>query len=449
MTDRSDSLPPLDRELLELTFDHVANGIYLVDGRGVTIRVNRAFEEMSGFSNAELVGRNLYDMVGPGKEFSGSASLLALEKRRPVTATYSTSTNRKLLVKGVPVFDDAGRIRYVINTIWDLTVVSYTRRVDADTARASLQDENDLVTCSPAMRQVLDVALRVAPSDSTLLLSGESGVGKSLLARLIHRASERRDKPFVHLNCGAIPETLIESELFGYEPGSFTGADRRGRPGLIAEAEGGTLFLDEISELPLHTQSKLLGVLQERTYFRIGGRSPQKADIRIIAASNRPLDRLVREGRFREDLFYRINVVPLTLPPLRQRREDIPLLAQAFIDRFNRKYGTYRQFSPELMARLEEQDWPGNIRELENLVERLIVTSQENVVTPEQAGLPQKRDIRRGNLKEQLAAVEADILTEAWRQHRTTRKIARALGVSQATIARKLQRYGIGLPPTE
>ncbi|RME41027.1 MAG: PAS domain S-box protein, partial [Deltaproteobacteria bacterium] len=321
MTKTGDRLPPLDRELLELTFDHVANGIYLVDGQGVTLRVNRAFEEMSGFTNEQLVGRSLYDMVGPGREFSGSASLLVLEKKRPVTATYSTSTNRKLLVKGVPVFNEQGNIRYVVNTIWDLTVVSYSREIDADTARSNLLEEEDFVTCSPAMRQVLDVALRVAPSDSTLLLSGESGVGKSLLARLIHRASDRRGKPFVHLNCGAIPETLIEAELFGFEPGSFTGADRRGRKGLIAEAEGGTLFLDEISELPLHTQSKLLGVLQERSYFRIGGRTPQKVDVRIIAASNRNLERLVRDGDFREDLFYRLNVVPLTLPALRQRRE--------------------------------------------------------------------------------------------------------------------------------
>ncbi len=443
MTKTGDRLPPLDRELLELTFDHVANGIYLVDGQGVTLRVNRAFEEMSGFTNEQLVGRSLYDMVGPGREFSGSASLLVLEKKRPVTATYSTSTNRKLLVKGVPVFNEQGNIRYVVNTIWDLTVVSYSREIDADTARSNLLEEEDFVTCSPAMRQVLDVALRVAPSDSTLLLSGESGVGKSLLARLIHRASDRRGKPFVHLNCGAIPETLIEAELFGFEPGSFTGADRRGRKGLIAEAEGGTLFLDEISELPLHTQSKLLGVLQERSYFRIGGRTPQKVDVRIIAASNRNLERLVRDGDFREDLFYRLNVVPLTLPALRQRREDIPLLVRTFIDRFNRKYGTFRQFSPDLMALLEIQEWPGNIRELENLVERLIVTSKENLITPEQAGLSRPAPQGEGSLKQQLAAYEAELLRKAWQQHRTTRKIAQALGISQASAARKLRYHKI------
>ncbi|GAB4171062.1 MAG: sigma 54-interacting transcriptional regulator [Geothermobacteraceae bacterium] len=443
MTSTGNRLPPLDRELLELTFDHVANGIYLVDGKGITLRINRAFEEMSGFTNEQLVGRSLYDMVGPGREFSGSASLLVLEKKRPVTATYSTSTNRKLLVKGVPVFNEQGDIRYVVNTIWDLTVVSYSREIDADTARSNLLEEEDFVTCSPAMRQVLDVALRVAPSDSTLMLSGESGVGKSLLARLIHRASDRRGKPFVHLNCGAIPETLIEAELFGFEPGSFTGADRRGRKGLIAEAEGGTLFLDEISELPLHTQSKLLGVLQERSYFRIGGRTPQKVDVRIIAASNRNLERLVSDGDFREDLFYRLNVVPLTLPALRQRREDIPLLVRTFIDRFNRKYGTFRQFSPELMTLLEHQDWPGNIRELENLVERLIVTSQDNIVGPEHAGLTRPAAPGEGPLKDQLAAYEAELLRQAWQQHRTTRSIARALGISQASAARKLRRYNI------
>lgn len=399
---------------------------------------------MSGFSNEELVGVNLREMTGPGKRFSGSASLLVMEKKQPVTATYSTSTNRKLLVKGVPVFASDGRIRYIINTIWDLTVVSYSRKIDADTARSNLLEEEDFVTCSPAMQQVLDLALRVAVSDSTILLAGESGVGKSLLARLIHRASERKQGPFVHLNCGAIPDTLIEAELFGYEAGAFTGADRRGRPGLIAEAKGGTLFLDEISELPLHTQSKLLGVLQERQFFKIGGRTTQNADVRIIAASNRTLEKLVQEGLFREDLFYRLNVVPLSLPPLRLRQEDIPLLTRTFVERCNRKYHSFKRFTPALIHQLERQPWPGNIRELENLVERLIVTSRETLITPELAGLPATPASSEGSLNNQLAVHEAEILRSTWEKHRTSRRVATALSISQATAARKLRQHGIG-----
>ncbi|PNU20210.1 Fis family transcriptional regulator [Geothermobacter hydrogeniphilus] len=444
MTHHLDNLPPLDRELLELTFDHVANGIYLVDGEGTTIRVNRTFEEMSGFSNAELVGRNLRDMVGPNREFSGSASLLVLEKKKPVTATYSTSTGRKLLVRGIPLFHDDGSIRLIINTIWDLTVVSYSRAVDADTARGATLEEEDLVTCSPQMQQVLDLALRVAPTDSTLLLSGESGVGKSLLARLVHRASERRKGPFLQVNCGAIPETLLEAELFGYAPGSFTGADRKGRDGRFTLADGGTLFLDEIAELPLHLQSKLLGVLQEREFFRIGGNRAEKVDVRVIAASNSNLLEMVAAGRFREDLYYRLNVVPITLPPLRRRPEDIPLLADAFVERFNRKYRSFKQLSPPLLTHLEQLPWRGNIRELENFIERLVVTSTETVLTPENCGLPTAPANGQGSLKRQLENHEAEILKRAWEKHRTTRRVAAALGISQATAARKLRRHKIG-----
>jgi len=432
----------MDRELLELVFDNVYNGIYLVDGHGVTIAVNRTFEEMSGFSNAELAGQSLYDMVGPGNRFTGSASLLVLEHKRPFTATYSTSTGRKLLVKGRPIFDAKREIRYVINTIWDLTVVHYSDTIDADTARGQLLSEENIITCSEAMMEVVDLAQRVAATDSTLLLSGESGVGKSLLARLIHRSSQRKEKPLMQINCAAIPETLIESELFGYEAGSFTGADRRGKPGLFEMADGGTVFLDEISELPLHVQSKLLWVLQERSFLKIGARQASSVDVRIIAATNKDLAALVHAGKFREDLYYRLNVVPIDLPPLRERREDIPALISYFVDKFNRKHNCYRSFSPELIRQLTLLSWPGNIRELENQVERLVVTAASDRITPEMARLPlaSTQALPGQSLKAQLQQHEAEILLQAEKQFGTTRRIASALGISQASASRKLQQ---------
>ena len=438
----------MDKELLEIVFDNLYNGIYIVDGTGMTIGVNRTFEEMSGFTNSELAGRNLFDLVGPDNYFSGSASLLVLERKSPVTATYSTSTNRKLLVKGRPIFNAAGEIDYIINTIWDLTVVQYSQTIDADTARNQLLSEDELLTCSSRMMDVIDLALRVAVTDSTILLTGESGVGKSLLAKTIHRSSERKQYPLMQINCAAIPENLIEAELFGYEAGAFTGADAKGKAGLLEMARGGTVFLDEISELPLHLQSKLLGVIQDREFYRVGGRQVQQVDIRLIAATNRNLAELVNQGQFREDLYYRLNVVPIHLPPLRERREDIPTLIRHFTDKFNRKYNSYKKFSEYMINQLVALPWKGNIRELENVVERSIVTTAGELITGDTSVLPGLGEkISSGmGLKEMLAAHEKDILLQAREQYGTTRRIAAALGISQASAARKLKQIGDKIP---
>ncbi len=431
----------MDKKLLETVFDNLYNGIYIADGKGITIGVNKTFEEMSGFTSKELVGRSLYDLVGSNNYFSGSASLLVLERKCPVTATYSTSTNRKFLVKGRPIFNPQCEIEYIINTIWDLTVVHYNQQIDADTVRSQLLNEEDLVTCSEKMSSVIDLALRVAGTDSTILLTGESGVGKSLLAKTIHLSSERKQKVLMKINCAAIPESLIESELFGYEGGAFTGADKRGKAGLLEMAKGGTVFLDEISELPLHLQSKLLGVIQDKEFYRVGGREAQQTDIRLIAATNKDLIKLVSEGQFREDLYYRLNVVPIVLPPLRERKEDIPTLIQHFTDKYNRKYNCYKKFSENLVNQMVGMPWKGNIRELENVVERSIVTTQGDFISWEKVQIPGIETLIPNGvgLKEMLAEREQEILLQAVEQYRTTRRIAVALGISQASVARKLK----------
>jgi PAS domain S-box-containing protein len=431
----------MDKRLLEIVFDNVYNGIYIVDGRGVTLGVNKTFEEMSGITNAELVGKSLYDLVGENNYFSGSASLLVIEHKRPVTATYSTKTNRKLLVKGRPIFDAAGEIKYIINTIWDLTVVQYSQQIDADTARNQMLAEEDIITCSDRMSHVIDLALRVANTDSTILLTGESGVGKTLLAKMIHRTSDRKTQQMMQINCAAIPETLIESELFGYEGGSFTGADRKGKPGLFEMADNGTVFLDEVSELPLHLQSKLLGVIQDHEFFRVGGRKTHAVNVRIIAATNKDLATLVADGKFREDLFYRLNVVPIVIPPLRERREDIPALIRYFTDKYNRKYNSYKKFSESLIDRMVGMAWKGNIRELENTVERSIVTSPVDHILWEKLGSAtiETAQDSGATLKQRLLKHEQEMLLKAHQQYGTTRRVAAALGISQASAARKLK----------
>ena len=435
----------MDKELLELVFDNVYNGIYIADGNGVTIGVNKAFEEMSGIRNTEIAGKSMHDLVGENNYFSGSATLLVLERKAPATVTYNTNTNRKLLVKGRPVFDETGAIRYIINTVWDLTVITYNREIDLDSARDYFMGHEDIVACSETMLEVIDYALKVANTDSTILITGETGVGKSIIATMIHRASPRKNRPILKLNCAAIPESLIESELFGYEAGSFTGADRRGKQGLFEIADGGTIFLDEISELPLHVQSKLLGVLQDREFVKVGGHKLCKVNVRIVAATNKDLGRMVYEGRFREDLYYRLNVVPLHVPPLRERREDIPPLIKSFVEKCNAKYNSYKTFANSLIDLLCTMPWKGNVRELENTVERLIVTSSANYITNEH--LLHEGQVRKVKetvgLKKALAEYERDILRQARQKYRTTREIAQALGISQPSVVRKLQLYSL------
>ena len=300
------------------------------------------------------------------------------------------------------------------------------------------------------MMTVIDLSLRVAVTDSTLLLTGESGVGKSLLAKTIHRASERKQKSLVLINCAAIPESLIESELFGYEAGAFTGADAKGKLGLLDMAQGGTIFLDEISELPLHLQSKLLGVIQDKEFYRVGGRQVQQVDIRLITATNKNLAELVNEGKFREDLYYRLNVVPIDLPPLRERQEDIPPLIQHFTNKYNSKYNRYKKFSEDLINQMVSMPWKGNIRELENVVERSIVTTPGDFISCGKVQIPgMEKIIPNGmGLKEMLAEREQEILLHAREQYQTTRRIAAALEISQASVARKLKNIKDGIAQT-
>jgi transcriptional regulator with PAS, ATPase and Fis domain len=303
------------------------------------------------------------------------------------------------------------------------------------------------------MRLVMQKAIKMARVDSAALLTGESGVGKDILARFIHKNSLRQGKSFIKINCGAIPETLLESELFGYEKGAFTGARTEGKAGLFEIGQGGTVFLDEIAELPLYLQVKILAVLEDKEITRLGGTKPKHIDFRIIAATNRDLLSLVNSGDFRKDLYFRLSTLPLDLPPLRERRDDIVPLINHFLKKFTRSDQTKKTLTPRAYEILGQYSFPGNVRELMNIVERLVVMSDKKTLGPEdlpaiiQEGTPLSRDRKTpGGLKETVSEFEKGLIEEALKRHKTISRVALAFGVNPSTISRKVQQHGLIRP---
>ena len=434
----------LNYDLLKLTFDNLYCGIYITDAKGTTLCVNKTFEEISGISNNEIAGKTMKELVEK-KYFSASASLLVLERKSSAAATYNTKTNKKLLARGKPIFNQRGNIEYVINTVFDLTVVDYKDRIDKDGARESYLNNENFVAYSSKMLSIVDLVLKIASMNTNILITGESGVGKGVIASMLHKVSNRKNQPFIKINCAAIPETLFESELFGYEDGAFTGAKKSGKAGLFELAKKGIIFLDEISEIPLYIQAKLLNVLEDKSFLKIGGQKFTNVDVRIIAATNKNITQLISDGKFREDLFYRLNVVHIDIPPLRERRDDIKPLIIYFINKYNEKYNCFRNISEDLMSNLMELPWYGNVRELENTIERLIITAKNDLIT--EHDLPLLSDsnskLMKIGLEDILSEYEKKIFYEAKQAYKTTREIAKVFGVSQATVVRKLKKYKI------
>mgnify|MGYP001095777475 CR=1 FL=1 len=308
--------------------------------------------------------------------------------------------------------------------------------------------QNEVIVVSEPMKKIMEIVRKIAKVNSTVLLLGESGVGKSFLARQIHAMSERASQPFVSLNCGSLPQHLIESELFGYEPGAFTGGKKGGKIGLFEAADNGTIFLDEIAELPYDMQSKLLDVLQENTIRRIGSVEAKKIDVRVIAATNKDLAALVKKRQFREDLYYRLNVIPLEIPPLKERKEDLPALIDHFLRKFNKKYNQSKELAAHVVQRMMQYDWPGNIRELENIIERMVVTNSENVFEflVKDGSFPLFEDQTvevKGlvPLKKAKKIVERELILKAYEIYGSTYKAAKVLEVDQSTIVKKLKEY--------
>ncbi|HOP36411.1 MAG TPA: sigma 54-interacting transcriptional regulator, partial [Syntrophales bacterium] len=367
----------------EAILESISDGVFTVDGQWRITSFNRAAEEITGVSRREAVGRRCSDVLRSSMCGSDCALQKTLKTGKPVVGRSgyiidADGDRIPISVSTAVLRDGEGRVIGGAETFRDLTEVETLRRELEGKFRAG-----DLTSRSPLMQRLFEVLPAVAASPSTVLILGETGTGKELVARTIHSLSPRNRGPFVAVNCGALPDTLLESELFGYKAGAFTGA-RKDKPGRFALADGGTLFLDEISEVSPALQVRLLRVLQDRTYEPLGSTRSETADVRVIAATNEDLAERVRSGLFREDLYYRVNVVRLELPPLRRRKEDIPLLADQFIARFNHLQGkNVSGITPEALSLLMAYDWPGNIRELENAIERAFILVDDGTI-----GLP-------------------------------------------------------------
>ncbi len=450
---------------LNAILNSVTDGLYITDGKGVTLRVNKAFEKITGIKASEVAGITVRELVETGV-YDKSVTLLVLESQDTVSLLENLPNGKTALLTGTPVFDEGGKIFRVVTTLRDMADLNMLESKLAQTEKKNeqyrmellnlrLQQLNmeDTIVHSQIMRNVMRLAFRLGEVNSTVLITGESGVGKEIVTRAIHKAGEDENRPLITAVCSAIPENLLESELFGYEKGSFTGADRSGKPGLFEIAEGGTLFLDEIGDISLNIQVKLLRAIQEKEIMRVGGRKPVKVNVRIITATNKDLRELIKKGAFRQDLYYRLNVVPIHVPPLRERREDILPLISYFLGIFNRKFDRNARFTSEALVKFESYNWPGNVRELENTVERMVVLASGPLI--------RKRDIaehirERINidpemilnkippLTEAKEKFEEQIILRAWKKYRSTRKMARVLEISQSTVVRKMDQYSIG-----
>jgi len=463
--DKLDNLKKELDEVINSSFD----GIVISDAKGKIMYQNPAYERITELSTEFCIGKNLQSLVDKGI-IDVSASLKAIKGNRAITISQKIKTGKSVLVSAVPIRNKQGEIIKIVNNVRDLTQLN---NLETEIQQLEIKNQRiheelqqlkgisdpkySIIAHSTQMKDVIDRALRVAQIDSGVLIQGPSGVGKEKIVDLIHRNSIRKDGPLIKINCGAIPESLLESELFGYESGSFTGATKKGKAGLFEAANNGTIFLDEIGEMPLQLQVKLLRILQEREVVRIGGTTPIQVDVRVIAATNRNLSDMIEEMKFREDLYYRLNIIPIKIPPLEQRVEDIIPLIYHFTNNLNIKYGLNRSFSSEVLETFANYKWPGNVRELQNIVERVVLMSQHSEITMDdlqrELNLNSDSSIQVSNsntlithhlpLKDQVESFEESIIREAIKIYPSIRKAATALKIDQSTLVRKLQKYKI------
>lgn len=445
---------------IQQVIDCFDEGVMIVGPDLIPIAVNRAWVKITGLPPSNVLGILIDDSMGHMLN-SHSASRVALESKQSYYMVQTTEAGKKLEVTATPVLE-GDDVSLVVCTLKPLShFESFDKKIfspylsSQDPEADKLQMIKDffkqegVITESNKMMDIIHVVVRVSPYPSYVLLSGESGTGKEMLARLIHRCSPRSDYPFVPINCAAIPDSLIESEFFGYESGAFTGADRKGKPGLFEVADRGTLFLDEVGDFPLSLQGKLLRVLENKEIIRVGGTKLRKTDVRIVTATNQNLQELVRLGKFREDLYYRLKVIEIKVPPLRERPEDIIPLAIFFIDRFNSLYKQIKRFSMEVLDIFVQYQWPGNVRELRNVVEQLVLTTQGQEILPQHLPVEIMQDDihslvedfadNSADFKRRVKLFEQYLLKKALQNHKTAEEAADALGIDRSTLFRKLK----------
>ncbi|MBR0600491.1 sigma 54-interacting transcriptional regulator [Sinanaerobacter chloroacetimidivorans] len=432
-------------------FESNYDGIYITVDKGTTLSINKHCKYADGITSDDI-------------SIDESKINVSFDENTVNNETVNVIQNiqkRKEVSVSDDVISDGGIIR-VINNIKDFDKIKNELRETQKLAekyqneleflRWEQTETDDIIAKSPEMKKVINLAVRISKVDSTVLIQGQSGVGKGVLSKLIHNSSDRKNGPFIKIDCGSIPENLLESELFGYEQGSFTGAEKGGKIGLIELANGGTLFLDEIGELPLNLQMKLLRVLQDKEIFRVGGKEPIPVDFRTIAATNRDLEEMVEQKKFRKDLFYRLNVVPIKILPLLDRKEDIKPLIEDCLNRFNKKYNLEKYIEPVALRFLIDYNWPGNVRELENIIEYLIVTTNSDKITKDDLpetildynrNLPMLKIDSFSSMKEAMDVVEKNLLIESMKNSKSTEEMAKILKLDRSTVIRKLQKHKI------
>ncbi len=451
---------------IESILNAMTDGVWVCDNTPKLIWINRACEALNDIRREEVLGRRVAELR-ENRNFDHDVTSLVMKRKESVVINQKVRSGRTLLVNGVPVFDEAGEIAYVVGTERDLTELNelrselnetkeLTKKINRELLALNIKElrPSGVVVSSEAMERVLDTALKVAGFDSAVLLSGPSGTGKSLIAKLIHQASPRRSKPFMSLNAGAIPPTLIEAELFGYAGGAFTGAAKEGKPGLLQAADGGTLFLDEVGELPPEVQVKLLTFLDTQRFIPVGDTKVRSVDVRLITATNRDLAAMVGEGTFREDLWFRLNVVPLAIPPLKERRDDIAPLVHSYLADLSKKHGVSKTISRHALNLLHKYDFPGNVRELFNILERSFVLSEgmsidQGDLPAELQALTGMADGYGGSLKDALENFEGDFVRSAAAKCSRQVDLAARLGVSQPSVVRLLKKHRASLSKSE
>ncbi len=430
---------------LRLILDTINEGIVAIDQKGCITHINPVADKLLRLKSGEVVGKNIAKVLDPDMPI-----LKALKDGKPYNNQEIIIKQKQRLLHyfttGRPIRGEKGEILGVVATIKGMGEI---RDLVYKITKPSTSDFDAIVYCSASMDKAVQLAKSIAKSNSTVLVRGESGTGKELFARAIHESSKRNNKFFLPINCAALPEALLESELFGYEEGAFSGAKRGGKPGLFEIAHGGTLFLDEIGELSPKLQSKLLRVLQDGMVIRLGGHSYFPVDVRIIAATNRNLEDLIKNNEFRIDLFYRLNVIPINIPPLRERKNDIPLLIDFYLEKFNKEMGKKVTISQDVHNYLLSYDWPGNVRELENIVVRAFHVAEDKEISKEHLLLDRiaEKDYQiitaEESLKEAVSNFERSFLVANLKKHGSARATARALSLSHTAVLKKIQRYNL------
>lgn len=446
-------------KFLESVIENSYDGIYITNRDGLTLAVNQSYERITGIKKEQLIGKYMKNLVEEGL-LSVYITDDVVKQKKPITLNQKIDNGKRVVITGSPIFDEAGNVTKVITNVRDITeLINLEKRLLISNEMTNLYQkelfkeaaEENIVCRSKKFTETIKLAKRVSSKDSTVLILGETGTGKEIVARYIHLNSNRKNKHYIKINCGSIPANLLESELFGYVPGAFTGAHPKGKVGMFELAHEGTLFLDEIGEMPIDLQSSLLRVLQDGEVIRVGDTKSRKVDVRIIAATNRNLEEMIANGTFRSDLFYRLNVVSIYVPPLRERLDDIPALAEHFIERLNEKYNEGKVITSNFIDQLLKMDWPGNIREMSNFVEKQYVISDDvimDTIINFQPGTPTSDKNTSGitvngimPLNDAVKEVESILVGRAMKKCRTTYKAAELLKVSQPTFFRKYKEY--------